>query len=123
MRTFGRSSAVLSILLTLAVVLGICTKLNCQENTGRILGTVHDSSGAVIDRAQVNVEHTGTGLHSETVTNGEGAYVFPSLPIGEYELSISKPGFATVVQRASVLSRRYRQPPMRPSKLVTRWRP
>lgn len=89
-----------SVLFTLTVALSFCfcPNLYGQADTGRIHGTVHDPSGAVVDKAQVTARQTTTGAEAQTVTNSDGIYAFPSLRVGEYDLRITAPGFATVVQ-------------------------
>ena len=64
-------------------------------STGRITGVVSDESGAVLPG--VTVTATGPALMTPqtVVTNAEGDYRFPSLPIGEYKLTYELAGFAT----------------------------
>ena len=52
--------------------------------TSTLSGTVADSSGAVLPGADVSAKHSGTGLVTAAVTNGEGAFSIPSLAIGTY---------------------------------------
>jgi Carboxypeptidase regulatory-like domain len=60
---------------------------------GRISGVVTDASGAVIPGATVVVLNLGTGVQ-QTVTGGpEGAYSFPVLPVGHYDVEITYKGF------------------------------
>lgn len=63
------------------------------QSTGRIGGTVNDTSGAVIDGAEVIVTNTHTGLTRSAKSNQDGVFVFPDLPIGSYTLESSKDGF------------------------------
>ncbi|MFB3829484.1 MAG: carboxypeptidase regulatory-like domain-containing protein [Bryobacteraceae bacterium] len=51
-----------------------------------------DPTGAVVPGAKVAVTHKLTTLHSETVTNEVGFYLFPSLPIGPYKLGVQSRG-------------------------------
>ena len=53
-----------------------------QGSTSQTLsGTVVDASGAVIPGADVAAKHTGTAIVSNAVTNTEGVFQIPSLPI------------------------------------------
>ena len=64
------------------------------EKTGSISGTVYDPSGAVIPGADVtltNMETQGTIVGQ---TREDGAFEFPALPAGRYQLEITNPGFA-----------------------------
>lgn len=72
--------------------------------TSTLNGTVVDASGAVLPGANVVVKHTATGLTQSAVTNGEGAFSIPSLPIGTYTVTVSLPSFKTVVVNNVVLT-------------------
>lgn len=61
--------------------------------TARILGVVKDPSGAVVPRVTVKLTNVATGIERTTRSNGSGAYSFPALPIGNYDLSASRKGF------------------------------
>ena len=65
---------------------------------GAITGTIHDPSGAVIVGAQITLTNTSTGLQLHAVTNGSGLYNFTPLPIGQYKISVSAPGFESITQ-------------------------
>src|ERR1700727_533940 len=60
---------------------------------GSIRGTVVDASEAVVSGASVVAVNTATTVSRTEVTNQDGIFVFPDLPIGAYQLQISKPGF------------------------------
>jgi hypothetical protein len=60
---------------------------------GSISGTVKDSSGAVIPKAVVTALNIETGVQQSVATDTTGAYTFPILPIGHYEVSVAHPGF------------------------------
>lgn len=60
---------------------------------GRITGTVKDPSGASISGAAVIVVNAATGVKQETTTNEQGGYTFPAIPVGQYNVEISAPGF------------------------------
>ena len=71
--------------------------------TGTINGTVTDSTGAVIARAQVTATQVATGLSRSTRTNSTGFYVLPALRAGTYVLLAESAGFASVQQENIVL--------------------
>jgi outer membrane receptor protein involved in Fe transport len=62
--------------------------------TGGIEGNVTDPSGAAISGAEVAATNTATAVTETIVTNGDGAYRFPSLIPGPYSVTIKKTGFA-----------------------------
>jgi hypothetical protein len=61
--------------------------------TGQIIGTITDPSGADVDGAAVTLTDVGTSAVRTATTNDSGHYVFPNLPPGKYNLTISKSGF------------------------------
>jgi hypothetical protein len=70
----------------------------CQEPHGTILGTVTDSSGAVIPDAQVQVTNTATNVSTQVVTNSTGNYRVPYLPPGLYAVTVEHAGFKKYVR-------------------------
>jgi hypothetical protein len=62
--------------------------------TGTITGTVIDPSGAAIPNAQVAATSNGQGTQRQTASGSTGVFSFYSVPIGQYTLTISAPGFA-----------------------------
>jgi outer membrane receptor protein involved in Fe transport len=75
------------------VLLGSASFIRAQEATGRVIGTVTDSTGAVVPGANVNVVETGTLVAHQTKTDKTGGYQVLALPIGTYRVEISKEGF------------------------------
>jgi hypothetical protein len=73
------------------------------QSTGNIRGTVADSTGAIVPGASVVLLNSGTGLSRTEVTNDDGIFVFPDLPIGTYGLTITKSGFKTEKREGTVL--------------------
>ena len=63
-----------------------------------------DASGAVIPGADVAAKHVGTGIVSNAVSNNEGLFSIPSLPIGAYTVTVTLQGFKTVVISNVVLT-------------------
>jgi len=72
--------------------------------TASILGTVKDSSGAIIPGAAVTATNTDTHVSQAVSTNGEGFYNFPALPPGKYEVSVNLHGFKAFKQTGIVLN-------------------
>ena len=70
--------------------------LAAQAVTGTILGTITDSSGAVMPGTTVTLRNTGTGLTRTVTTDAAGEYTVPSLPTGKYTVTAELSGFKTV---------------------------
>ncbi len=69
-----------------------------QADQGTITGVVTDTTGAAIPNAQLTLTNIGTNLALQGKTNSDGIFVFSPVKIGEYTLTATAPGFATVVQ-------------------------
>ncbi|MGA8491444.1 MAG: carboxypeptidase regulatory-like domain-containing protein [Terriglobales bacterium] len=63
------------------------------QDTASITGTVTDPSAAAIPGAEVTLISAERGINRTTTTNGSGDYLFDSLPIGSYDLTVSDSGF------------------------------
>jgi outer membrane receptor protein involved in Fe transport len=75
-----------------------CTLIQAQDS-GRINGTVLDSSGAVIPNAIVIITNAGTGAARSLVTNDQGRFTAPDLQPGEYGIQADARGFKRLVQK------------------------
>src|SRR4030043_1320235 len=65
---------------------------------GKITGTITDDKGEPLPGATVEATSPAMIGKRSVVTSARGTYVFLSLPIGNYKLTASMPGFKTVVQ-------------------------
>jgi hypothetical protein len=69
----------------------------------QVSGVVKDSSGAVLPGVAVTITDTDTGATRTVASGGDGAYVFPNLPVGPYTLKAVLQGFNTYVKEGIVL--------------------
>ncbi len=74
-----------------------------QTNTGRISGTVTDSSGAAVPDCDVQATDAGTGIKFTVKTAATGSYVFPSLRAGAYNVRVEAAGFRAAEDLGVVL--------------------
>jgi len=63
------------------------------QGTGTIHGTVTDPSGLAIPGARVTATMAERGVSRNVVSNVQGDYLLPSLPVGSYVLVIEAQGF------------------------------
>src|SRR5271154_1883868 len=77
--------------LVLAVV--FCGAAMAQSTFGSFVGTVKDSSGAVVADAQITVTNTATSATRTLATDSNGNYVVPNLEPDTYTLLMQKSGF------------------------------
>jgi hypothetical protein len=68
-----------------------------QLETASIVGTVLDSSGAIVPQATVVVQNQDTAATTNLTTDSNGTYVAPVLRIGTYRITVTAPGFKTKI--------------------------
>jgi hypothetical protein len=89
--------------IRLATGLLICVlalAAGAQEITGTIVGTIHDPTGAVISGATIKIENPDKNVLVRTITSdATGEYAAPLLPIGNYSLTVTAPGFETRIKK------------------------
>src|SRR5499427_2910258 len=91
-----RESFLLPLLTVVATLILLCFPVYGQVDRGGISGTVTDTSGAMVQGARIELQSTETGLRRETVTNASGIYDLPTLPFGNYAITVSREGFKSV---------------------------
>jgi hypothetical protein len=93
------------VCFAVAILLVAASRMFGQAGaTGAILGTVTDSTGAIVPNVSVTVTNTGTNTAFKTVTNSAGDYYAPSLNPGLYSVSAESKGFQRSVTDAFTLS-------------------
>ena len=97
LRQFSVSRALLLCLL----VLGISGQAFAQNAT--VVGTITDPSGAAVANATITITHTETSQAYHLISNSDGQYVAPDLPIGHYNLKVEASGFKAAEQKGVVL--------------------
>src|SRR6476659_10182756 len=75
----------------------LCAFVRAQDPTGALEGQVTDASSARISKADVKVENSQTGYATTSHTSPEGEFHFSNLPVGEYSLRVTAPGFTPFV--------------------------
>jgi hypothetical protein len=79
----------------LTVLLIAVPSVYAQIVGGSIGGTVRDSSGAAVSGAVVTVKNLETGAARTLTTANDGRFSAPSVPVGEYSVSVARDGFQT----------------------------
>lgn len=86
-----------SFRLMTAGMLALAMILQCgsawAQSTAKILGTVTDSSGAVVPGVKIVVRNQATGVERTTVTSSDGTYSVPALEHGIYRVAAEASGF------------------------------
>jgi hypothetical protein len=89
-------------LSTVLVLLGVGFWSGVSAQTsivGSISGTVRDSQGAAVPKAEVTIEEETTGQTRTVKTDESGAYSSQSLPEGRYRVSTARQGLMKPVAR------------------------
>ena len=81
-------------------VLAISRAILAQSDRGTITGTVSDPAGAVVAGAPVEIRNVENGAVYRAGTSATGNYTLAQLPAGQYELSVTVPGFKKFVQKS-----------------------
>jgi hypothetical protein len=84
------------VVVALAIALLGITATTAQVFRGGIQGTITDESGAILNSAIVKALQVATGQLYSTLTSSAGEFAFHDLPLGEYSISITQPGFDVV---------------------------
>jgi hypothetical protein len=76
--------------LTLLALTAACASAQNAAVSGRIT----DISESIVPNASVALSNKNTGTRVTTTTNAEGYFVLPPQPPGQYEVSVTAPGFS-----------------------------
>ena len=74
-----------------------------NSNSGLLEGTTRDTSGAIIPGVTVAITNVQSGINQTITTNSDGLYTAPSVPLGEYSITFSKPGFESFVRNGVII--------------------
>lgn len=71
---------------------------------GSLSGNILDQQGGALPGVSVTATHDGTGTVHEAVTDGEGRFQVPNLPVGAYRVTATLSGFADAVRSGVVIT-------------------
>jgi len=97
-RRVSKNCAIFAVFIALFPLLSV-QNLHAQANAG-IVGTVSDTSGAVVPDAKVTITNQGTGVGNHTTTSSAGTYAVTGLTPGIYSVSVEASGFKKNVQNS-----------------------
>jgi Carboxypeptidase regulatory-like domain/TonB dependent receptor len=92
----------LNVLIAL-VMLFVPTIADAQTSA-TLSGRVLDASGGVVPGALVTLVHSDRRIERTSLTQSDGRYVVPGLPVGTYELTVELAGFQTIARQGIVLT-------------------
>ncbi len=82
-----------AVALLLFANIVVATHTARAQAGGSVTGTVKDASGAVLPGASVTLTNVALNTSFDTITDGQGSYAFPNVPVGRYDLTIALEGF------------------------------
>jgi len=89
-----RISFLLGLVVCIVALISLSvTPARAQGETGSVTGAVTDSQGGTVAGADVTLTDLATRSPRTTTTNDAGRYHFSSVPVGLYDITISKSGF------------------------------
>jgi hypothetical protein len=91
----------------LLLMASMATPIAAQAVYGTIVGTVLDSTGAVVPKAKVIITDPSRALTFSTSTNESGLFSQRFLTAGKYEIRVEASGFRAHLQDVSVSVARY----------------
>ena len=91
-------------MVLILVLLGTASSASAQLPTATILGIVRDSGAGDMPGVTLTVTNADTALSRSTVSESDGSYRFPALPVGRYEVRAAIDGFRTAVRDGLTLT-------------------
>jgi hypothetical protein len=99
MRALGR------VLVWAALVLNSAAATSARPNEfGSLEGLVTDPLGAVVPDVAIDIHNLATDTVLSAKTTARGLFWFPEVPVGAYELTAVKRGFATWIQEGIIVA-------------------
>ena len=92
---FGAESRSIILFILLSII--ELPQLRGQVSAS-LSGTITDPSGAVISGATVTAKNIETSVARTAVTGPAGLYQFFALPVGNYEIRVTKDGFGEAIR-------------------------
>src|ERR1700761_3493174 len=85
--------------LGIALLCVTATAAMAQSSTqGAILGTVFDTTGAVLPNATITIHRDATNAETKVTSDASGSFIAPLVEPGTYTVTITAAGFGTVTE-------------------------
>ncbi len=91
-------------LFVLLIAAFVAVGAQAQLSTATLSGTITDQNNAVVPQAAITLTQTDTNFIRNSKTKEDGSYHEEFLPVGPYKVSVSAPGFKTLVRTGIVLA-------------------
>jgi Carboxypeptidase regulatory-like domain/TonB dependent receptor-like, beta-barrel len=97
----GLNSIAFALAIIAVLTLGLLISgppAHAQVAGATLSGTISDPSGAAIPSAQVSIQNKATGVATSVTADSAGFYSAPNLQPGDYDVTVTAPGFATQLE-------------------------
>lgn len=94
--------AISLLIIACAIAVSLPLPTAAQITGGVISGTIRNPLREPVSGARVTATHTGTNQSRATVTDEEGVYRLPALPVGTYEITIEAESYQKTVQQVTL---------------------
>ena len=93
-----------ALVLAIVTVVSAPALAGAQYNTAELSGVVKDAKGGVLPGANVVALHVASGRRSERLSDSEGRFILPALPVGDYQMFVELSGFKRFEQHGLTLN-------------------
>ena len=93
-----------ALALTIVTIMSVPALAAAQYNTAELSGVVKDAKGGLLPGANVVALHVASGRRSERLSDSEGRFALPALPVGGYQLFVELSGFKRFEQYGLALN-------------------
>jgi hypothetical protein len=94
---------ILSILIISCVILTALPIVAFSQSTGASMaGAVRNQSGEVVPGATVTATNAGTNQSRSAITDDDGQYRLPSLPVGAYDISVEAHTYTKALRKLTL---------------------
>jgi len=100
----NRYWAIFFVSVLIAIGVSFPHPVRAQVAGATLTGTVTDSSGATIPKAQLTITDLSTGVGREVESDSAGLYSAPNLLPGTYDVKVTAPGFSTTLRKGVTLT-------------------
>lgn len=87
-------------ILTLLFVFTLVGTSGAQQTSGVIRGSITAADGQAIGTVEITASNTATGVRTTTLSTASGSYVFPTVPVGSYDVEARRIGYRAQVRQA-----------------------
>ena len=95
LKTMAKVRALIGLYLFIG---SIVSAQSISSGAGTVRGSVLDPSGAAIKGASVEIRNPVSQYNRTAQTNDQGNFEFDNVPFNNYHLTITTPGFETVLR-------------------------